>query len=154
MIRAASRRVCVVCSVVSMVILNLSGLRPIFSLRIMGVGPQNIRVCFPVFQPSKFRGPPPIMFWGNIGCWPLKLKITKDARLHATRTRQKSGPDQTSFWVLYNRKPGKIENYNRGQLYCTPLLSTCPPKQEVFGLSPPLFRAARTDVHFFISGFG
>ena len=87
--------VCVGCSVVYLVILSLSGQHPIFSQRIMGVGPPNIRVCFPVFQSSKFGGPTQILFWENIGCWPLKLKITKDATLHPTQTDQKSGPNQT-----------------------------------------------------------
>ena len=87
--------VCVGCSVVSLVILSLSGQRPIFFQRIMGVGPPNIRVCFPVFQSSKFGGPTQIIFLGNIGCRPLKFKIPIDTPLHTTHIRQKNGPDQT-----------------------------------------------------------
>ena len=60
------------------------------------------------------------MFWGNIGCWPPKLKITEDATLHATRTGRRSGPGHTSFRLSCNREPGEIENCNRGEVYCPP----------------------------------
>ena len=70
------------------------------SYNIMGVGPPN----FEGYKTEKqTRIPVNLEIWradphnvvGNIGRWPLKLKTTKDAALHATQTRQKSGPDQT-----------------------------------------------------------
>ena len=101
---------CVGCSVVSLVILSLSGLHPIFPQRIMGVGPPTIRVCFPVFQSSKFGGLTQIIFLGNIGCRPLKLKITKDTTLHPTQIRQKMARIRRNFgsYTIGNKKKSKI----------------------------------------------
>ena len=119
----------------------------------------QLHPCLPPFKNEKANanacgtrnlvGQPPY-FSGKIGCWPLRLKITKDAILHDTRTRQKSRQDQTSFWPLFSRRPGKLGNHNRGQLYCKPLLSTCPPHREVSGLSPlvPGFIFAKTRKSF------
>ena len=87
--------VCVGCSVVYLVILSLSGQHPIFSQKSIWVGPPNFEDWKTGKQTRIFGGPTPIILWENIGCRPLKLKITKDTTLHPTQIRQKNGPDQT-----------------------------------------------------------
>ena len=58
-----------------------------------------------------FCGTAPTLL-GHIGRWPLKLKIPKDASLHATRRRRRSGPGQILFWLLRKRRARDIKKYD------------------------------------------
>ena len=89
--RTAFWRVCVVCSAASFVVLSSSGQRPIFPQNSMEVGPPNF---------EGYRTGEQTRIPVNANCWPLKLKINKNARLHTTRTRRKSGPGHTPFSIF------------------------------------------------------
>ena len=102
---------------------------------------QIFAFAFLFFSPRNLAGQPKYFFGKILGVGHSNLKSPNTPRYTPRKQTKKMVQIRRNFgsYTVGNRK--KIKNYNRGQIYCTPLLSTCPPHEEVFGLSRPFFPA-------------